>query len=600
MIKKMKIRTRMLFSYAVMTAVLLIASIVAISMLKQVGDSLNSFYNEQFHTVTQAWTARRAVYAARADMLQALVSQDKNAVQSSLDGAAEEAQNLQNAITQVRKTFDGDMSILDQVDKDLVSAKEVRTQIISAINAGDTSKAYKLLEEQYIPLTDNIRLNIITVSDEATGDAQSAVDRGNKTTSTAVIVMILLIAGGVAIGITFSIVISNSIRKPVAEIERAASELSNGKLNSVITYKSTDELGSLAESMRITINGLSMVIKDQIYLMEEIAGGNFNSHSTCRDMYIGDFAPLLANIREMNNTLSDTLRQIRQSADQVSSGSDQVSTGAQALSQGATEQASAVEELAATINDVSQRIHNSAEYAEEANKKVDLVGSEVEESNRQMVQMTDAMTDINNSSQQISKIIKTIEDIALQTNILALNAAVEAARAGAAGKGFAVVAEEVRNLASKSAEASKNTAALIALSIQAVEHGTGIAQETAEALGRVVEGAREVTSVVNRISQSSVEQADAIAQITQGVDQISSVVQTNSATAEESAAASEELSAQAEVLKDLVDRFKLKDAENTATAGSRESHASENLHKAGNRNSHSEPKAYSVAYGSKY
>lgn len=238
-----------------------------------------------------------------------------------------------------------------------------------------------------------------------------------------------------------------------------------------------------------------------------------------------------------------------------------MSSGAQALSQGATEQASSVEELAATINEISGQIKKNAENAAEANQKAHNVGAEMKESSRKMGDMIAAMDEISQSSSEISKIIKTIEDISFQTNILALNAAVEAARAGEAGKGFAVVADEVRNLASKSADASKNTAGLIAASSQSVERGVGIANETASSLDIAAKGVEEVTYTIDMISQASAHQSDSIAQVTQGVDQISSVVQTNSATAEESAAASQELSGQAQMLKSLVGRFRLKDGE---------------------------------------
>lgn len=218
-----------------------------------------------------------------------------------------------------------------------------------------------------------------------------------------------------------------------------------------------------------------------------------------------------------------------------------------------------MEELAATINEISNQVKSNAENAHNVNKLADDVGLKMTESNQQMQTMIEAMKEISSSSSEIGKIIKTIEDIAFQTNILALNAAVEAARAGEAGKGFAVVADEVRNLASKSAEASKNTAVLIESSILAVEKGTKIADETAHTLLESVEGAQKVTRTIDQISKASEEQASSISQITQGIDQISNVVQTNSATAEESAAASEELSGQAQILKGLISQFKLKD-----------------------------------------
>ena len=281
--------------------------------------------------------------------------------------------------------------------------------------------------------------------------------------------------------------------------------------------------------------------------------------------YVGEFAKMKTAMQNISKTLTATLTQINLAADRVSTGSDQISGGAQALSQGATEQASSIQELSATITDIAEHVKSNAANAEQSSKMANELEREIVLSNDQMQQMISSMHEISNTSNEIGKIIKTIEDIAFQTNILALNAAVEAARAGAAGKGFAVVADEVRNLAGKSADAAKNTTALIEKSIKAVESGVLIADKTAQSLTTVVSSARTVTGNIDKISAATKEQASSISEISMGVEQVSSVVQTNSATAEESAAASQELSSQAQMLKTLAGRFRFK---NTETAPS--------------------------------
>ncbi|MEG2021847.1 MAG: methyl-accepting chemotaxis protein, partial [Oscillospiraceae bacterium] len=355
-------------------------------------------------------------------------------------------------------------------------------------------------------------------------------------------------------------ILAKSISKPIIEVEQAAAEMAKGNFDVEIEHTAADETGHLANSMRQMIATTKSVIADTSRGLGEMAEGNFDLHPQAE--YIGIFKDMENSIFKIIISLSDTISQIKVSSDQVSSGSDQVSSGAQALAQGATEQASSVEELSASINEVSQQINLNATNAANANRTAGIVGSHINTSNEQMTQMMAAMKEISASSIEIGKIIKTIEDIAFQTNILALNAAVEAARAGAAGKGFAVVADEVRNLATKSSEAAKQTNALIEGSVKAVENGVNIATATSQSLSEVVTGAEEITALIEQISTASSEQSTSIAQINLGVEQISSVVQTNSATAEESAAASEELSGQAQILNTLVSKFIVKNTGN--------------------------------------
>jgi len=361
-----------------------------------------------------------------------------------------------------------------------------------------------------------------------------------------------------AISIFIAWRLASGIGKPAAACARRLKALAEGDLKSEVPEcASKDEIGVLVQATRELKEDMSAVIGDMDYLLTHMSAGDFTVHTRCPEAYAGDFHSLLDAELLLKQQLIETLREMDVASDQVASGADQVASGAQALAQGSTEQASSVEELAATINDISNNINSAADSARDAEKSNREAHVQIEQCSGQMNDLVKAIQEIDGKSAEISKIIKTIEDIAFQTNILALNAAVEAARAGAAGKGFAVVADEVRDLATKSQAAAKSTTTLIDETVRAVAEGTRLSGETEQALQQVVEISREVLDAVSVISTATVEQAQAVGQVSVGIDQISSVVQTNSATSEQSAAASEELSGQARLLKELVSRFKL-------------------------------------------
>lgn len=384
-----------------------------------------------------------------------------------------------------------------------------------------------------------------------------ASDGNNGAMDTAACVLAILC---VLMSLILGIRMAKSIANPIESCASRLDLLARGDLRTpVVHVDKMDETGILSQSTEILVKNLSDIINDIRYLLTEMAGGNFNIKSRVTELYVGDFADLIVSLRAINGRLSDTLSQISISADQVAAGSDQVSGSAQALSQGATEQASSIEELAAAMNDISSQVQENAGTSKSVSALAFEVGDEMHKSNEKMQELLAAINEISGRSDQIKIIIKTIEDIAFQTNILALNAAVEAARAGQAGKGFAVVANEVRNLASKSSEASKNTSSLIQESIYAVQKGARTADETASSLNKVIGNAEKVTVLIDTISKASDSQSDSIIQISQGIEQISAVIQSNSASAEESAAASQELSGQAQILKELVGKFTLRD-----------------------------------------
>ena len=351
--------------------------------------------------------------------------------------------------------------------------------------------------------------------------------------------------------------ISNAL-KPLKKISEAGKEVAGGNFDVEIHYPQQDEIGELSRSISEVIGRSKKIVFDLRDRLDAMAGGNFTENLESEE-YVGDYAPLLESLKHIQEDMNKTLQEVHASSVQVLSSAEQVNTGAQSLSQGATEQASSIEELSANMQDISQSIQASTKTAGEAYKLQGEAGVAVLQSNEKMEEMRKAMDDITAKSNEISKIIKTIDDIAFQTNILSLNAAIEAARAGAAGKGFAVVADEVGNLAQKSAKAAQNTGLLIEETIEAVEKGAKITEETAESLNSVSKSTEEVNTLIEKISSASSKDLEGITSLNQGLQQISSVVQANSATAEQSAAASEELTGQANKMNELVERFQLKE-----------------------------------------
>ena len=346
-----------------------------------------------------------------------------------------------------------------------------------------------------------------------------------------------------------------SILEPLHAIEDVAKELTEGNLHSTLDYRSEDEIGRLAHSMRKSIRILGSYVDDIDRAMKLFSEGNFDVKPNVE--WKGDFVGILHSFMDFEASMANIVKGIQQASNQVSGGAEQVSSGATELSDGATNQAASVEELTATVENVAEEVRNNSQAASEISSKVVLLGNEILENDTKMQDMVKSMLEIKEASMQIDKIIETINDIASQTNLLALNASIEAARAGEAGKGFAVVANQVNQLAEQSSQAVKESAALIKTSVNAVGKGMLLAEETAKQLEEIAKNSKVITEEVSGIADTLADQTSEIEQINEGIEQINDVVQSNSATSEECAAASQEMSNEAEHLRDMISEIKV-------------------------------------------
>lgn len=555
--KNLKIQFKLWISFGIILLLMVAFMFTSFFGMQMINDSTKTISNISLKNIESVWSMRKDLISAQRYLLAALDAKDPAQIKELMEKSDVDATAINDTFTAYEKTMRAkkdDVETLKGQLKQINSARIAINGYLLQETAETHNFASLTYTNNYAPCIENVSasLDALAKGENLERDVQT------KNATKTYIVSIGILAAVFALSIVATIVLIlrllKYIMKPVTQIEKAIVDLSNGKLDTKITYSSKDQFGSACDSMRKSMKQINDIISEISTNMIALEHGNF----TLKDSDVafpGAFEQIKSSLANFVATMNAVLHQLSSSAEQVESGSNQVSAGAQALAQGSTEQASAVEEVVANITEMSKQINDNAINSQSASELALAVGDEMTDSSKKMNDMMSAMNDITASSREINKIISSIEDIAFQTNILALNAAVEAARAGEAGKGFAVVADEVRNLATKSSEASKNTSVLIENSLKAVDNGTKIADLTAKTLTSASQGVDKVISLMKGISSASEDQSLSAAQITDRIGSISAVVQTNSATAEENAAASEELSAQAQTLKKLAGKF---------------------------------------------
>ncbi|MCD8039859.1 MAG: methyl-accepting chemotaxis protein [Lachnospiraceae bacterium] len=551
----MKIKKKINLGYRIVIGFLVASGIIAIIGLALLFTSLNNYINGPQRADTAVKLCRLDVNIAARNIREMALNDDMSSYagyQEKVDTYLADAGVEMDAL---RATGSVDDELLERYSAALNTWGNIGNEIIQKIEAGEADAAKEMILTECAPALDEV-VSIAKEIDEVTDELTQRSVTKNIIIFIVVVVFIIIFA---LIAVILSTMLGkrivNSITAPLEEVESVARDLSAGNLHSNITYHSTDEIGSLAHSLRKSIRILGSYVDDISRAMNEFSSGNFDVQPEVD--WKGDFKGILDAFMLFEKTMSDTVKSIQSVADQVKNGSDQVSDSSMDLAEGATEQASITQELAATIETVSEQVSQNADGARAISSEVANVGTEIVHGNEKMKEMVQSMNEIDEASQEIGKIIATINSIASQTNLLALNASIEAARAGEAGKGFSVVADQVSILAAQSANAAKESTVLIETSIQAVKKGLVIADETAKQLENVVAGSEMITDEVNKVAEALTAQKEAFSQINAGVEHINDVVQTNSATSQECAAASQEMNSQAGTLDSLIRKFKV-------------------------------------------
>lgn len=554
--KNMRMQTK--FVVTLVMIGLFMTAMVAINYgaFESMSRLMSEFSTVQYEDMKAQMDIRKDIQTINKRILLALLDPEGNPASKQKEDFAERFAGMEQKAAMLRQNLDNP-ELAASLETSLSALKQDADKLLTMAETGDIAGAMAYYDTFNEGTSEDFVSVLSEVGRLADEDSQYMIDQAKIMQNTVMLVFALVLIITLTLTILVFLRLTRTIMAGACAVKASIEEMSGGSVQVQIPEEELgqDEIGDMVRGFNVLSKTLRTLIEDISYVLTEMSKGNFAVKSRCIDAYIGDYRPIVEAYGRIHSNLSSVFSSINQVAEQVESGSQQIAGASMALSQGATEQASTLEELTAAIQNLSERMRQNAKAAADVESFNEQVAEKIDDENRQMDEMMQAMHEIADKSNHVQKIIKAIDDIAFQTNILALNAAVEAARAGEAGKGFAVVADEVRDLAGKSADAAAETQTIIESTIEAVQKGVRIVNATAEALEEVQDSSDKGNALVGKIARNMNEDARSISEVTRGLEQISDVVQQNSASSEESSASSQDLSENAAALRQMVGKI---------------------------------------------
>jgi len=533
----------------------LLVTVIMLIFFGLVFANIYSFYNVQFVTETYQMEIRKDVQTINKRLLFALASNDSEVTAAQKEDLEGRFPKIEGYFSTISANLNNE-ELGNRLTTNWQAFEDASYEMLDLVEAGDTAGAL----EYYNSTLNEVSETLADSLDETGELAENAAAGKYKAILFIIVAGVVVLVGGLIVVSSISKkkadTLIKTIENDLAVLAKATEEIAEGNVHVEIDYEADNEIGKVVNELRTAVDSLSFYIDEIGSKMSTMANGNFNI--SFEKNFDGDFRAIQTAIESFSQQISDSMTEIMEVSDMVSDGANQIAGAGQNLADTVTSQANIVEDLSVTVNNITDQISSNSTDATQISKEVEVVAQNIVEGNQRMQDVVNAMDAISSSSQEISKIIDTINAIADQTNLLSLNASIEAARAGEAGKGFAVVATEVSQLAGQTVEAAQNTAGLINASLQSVQEGIAIANDTAEKLNGMVSQVQGIADKVKTIAEASNSQAASVKEMSANISEISSVGQNNAATSEESLALSYEMNEHADSLKGLVERFELK------------------------------------------